>query len=83
MQECAKIHVNKCELAKKRIAIFSDVCFFLKRAIRHKIMQNIPDIWPYPQLSVLLHRQTMEQREQNRMNSSYAESRQSKTEGQI
>ena len=29
----------------------------IKRAIRHKNMQNIPDIWPYPQLSVLLHRQ--------------------------
>ena len=28
MQECTKNLVNKCELAKKRIVIFSDVCFF-------------------------------------------------------
>jgi len=28
LQECAKICVNECEYAKKRFAIFSDVCFF-------------------------------------------------------
>ena len=50
--------------------------------IHHKYLPYIPDIWQYSQLSVLLQRQTIEQREQNRMNSSYAESRQRKTEGQ-
>ena len=35
IQECAKILVNKCESAKKRIAIFSDVCFFFFWRQRH------------------------------------------------
>jgi hypothetical protein len=40
----------------------------IKRAIRHKNMQNIPDIWPYPQLSVLLHRQKIKKEDGNRKN---------------
>ena len=41
MLECAKIRVNKYELAKKRIAIFSDVCFFFFWRQRHlQILAN-------------------------------------------
>lgn len=39
----------------------------IKRAIRHKIMQNIPDIWPYPQLSVPLQRQMIKKMETKRI----------------
>ena len=35
MQGCAKIRVNKYELAKKRIAILSDVCIFFFWWQRH------------------------------------------------
>ena len=53
MQECAKICINKCESAKKRIAIFADVCIFfigfaptklyiLPKSKQEKMQENEP-----------------------------------------